>query len=177
LRSVLQDEILAGFGVPVVFKNVICGFQASLLASIHRRSLFIHVTRDPVTTGCSILNARMARYGSYSAWWSLKPSTFDQIRTVGSPAEEVALQVRDCRRELEAELSSPAVHAITLSYESICRSPDAQLERVCDAIRRLGGQLRPLDHVEPLVASDETRLSEDLQAAVAAAFDDSRAST
>ncbi|MBM3525920.1 MAG: sulfotransferase, partial [Alphaproteobacteria bacterium] len=138
LGRVLRSEVLGGFRRPTVFKNVICGFQAPLLTSVHPRSLFIHVTRDRFVTAASILAARHARYGTYDAWWSLKPSTFDEIRGLGSPAEQVARQVRDCREEFAAALSAPGVHHIEVAYESLCRSPREQLARVCDAVRPLG---------------------------------------
>lgn len=170
LGRVLRQEILGGFGRPTVFKNVICGFQAQLLTRIHPRSLFIHVTRDPLATGASILAARRARYGSYDAWWSLKPATFDTIRHAATAAEQVAMQVQDCRVEFAAELGSPGVHAMTLSYEDTCLGPEAQLERICEAMCRLGGDVRPLGPVERLEPSPGPALPADLREALAAAL-------
>jgi hypothetical protein len=171
LGRVLRHEVLGGFSRPTVFKNVICGFQAQLLSGVHPHSLFLHVTRDPLATAGSILTARLARYGSYNAWWSLKPSTFDTIRRSATPAEQVAMQVRDCRAEFTAELSAPGLHAMTLSYEETCRAPEAQLERVCDAIRRVGGDVQPLGPVEPLELSSGPALPADLREALTAAFE------
>ena len=170
LGRVLRHELLGGFDRPTVFKNVICGFQARLLSRVHANSLFIHVTRDPMATAGSILAARLARYGTHNAWWSLKPGTFDTISRIAEPAAQVARQVLDCRAELAEELASPGVHAITIGYETLCQHPDAQLERVCEAVRQLGGDLRPLSAVEPLEPSSGPNLPRDLHDALTAAF-------
>jgi hypothetical protein len=174
LGRVLRHEVLGGFSRPTVFKNVICGFQAQLLSRVHPPSLFLHVTRDPLATAGSILAARLARYGRYDTWWSLKPSTFDTIRRAATPVEQVAMQVRDCRAEFTAELSAPGVHAMTLSYEETCLAPEAQLERVCDAVRRLGGDVHRLGPVEPLAPSPGPTLEADLREALTAAFEPPR---
>jgi hypothetical protein len=170
LRRTLRSELLGGFGRVTVFKNVICGFQAQFLSRVHERSLFVHVTREPIATAASILSARRARYGDYHAWWSLKPSTYEAIRHARTPAEQVARQVLDCRAELSRELATPGVHSLTLSYEQTCASPDEQLERLCDHLRRLGGDLRPLSPVERLEPSAGPTLPPELHQALAAAF-------
>lgn len=78
-RRELRSEILEPFGSAVVFKNVICGFQAEWLTRAHPRSLFVHIRRPLDATVRSILHARLTRYGSYTAWWSLKPSSFERL--------------------------------------------------------------------------------------------------
>ena len=170
LGKVLREEILGGFNRPTVFKNVICGFQAGLLSRVHPPSLFIHVTRDPIATAGSILAARVARYGDVGAWWSLKPGSFDSIKHIASPAQQVARQVRDCRSEFATELSSAGVRSLTVSYEEICAAPDSLLVRVCDALRPLGADLQPLSAVEALSPSAGPALSRDLHDELTAAF-------
>jgi hypothetical protein len=166
LGRVLRDELLGGFRRPTVFKNVICGFQAPLLSRVHPRSLFVHVTRDLTATAASILTARQARLGDVRSWWSLKPSTFDEIRRLEHPAEQVVRQVRDCRAEFSAAFAAPGVHHIELAYESMCRSPREELERLCAALRPLGADLQPAAEIEPLSASAGPQLPPDLHDAL-----------
>ena len=166
LGRVLRDEVLGGFARATVFKNVICGFQAALLSRVHEPSLFIHVTRDLSATAASILAARQARHGDVRAWWSLKPSTFDEIRRLDHPVEQVVRQVRDCRAEFSAAFAAPGVRHIELAYESMCRSPREELERICAAVRPLGADLQPAGEIEPLSASAGPQLPRDLHAAL-----------
>ena len=163
LRSQLEREILGTFGLPVVFKNVICGFQARFLTRVHPQSLFIHITRDPIATSSSILHARQMRFGTPDAWWSLKPAAYDGIRAARTPAEQVALQVVHCRREFELELSAD-VRAMTVAYESLCSDPNVELQRIRDAVRDIGSDVRisglPIEPLEPSTGpplADDTR--------------------
>lgn len=136
LKHALENEILAPFEAPVVFKNVICGFHASFLTSIHPSSLFVHIKRDPYSTAASILKARHERHGSYDAWWSLKPSTYRLIEKIGDPAKQVGQQVADCLYEMEIELSKPSVKFVDVSYEELCVSPKLTLDKIMQAIRQ-----------------------------------------
>lgn len=164
LVDALEGEILGSFGRPVVFKNVICGLCAPFLSMLHPRSLFVHIDRDPLLTAASILNSRLERYGSYSNWWSLKPSTYPFLDASG-PEDEVARQVVDCRREIDQALSQPGVHAVRLSYESLCADPAAELDRIAGSLAAwTPGFARRQLAIEPLQVSSRLSLPADLQA-------------
>lgn len=146
LRHAIEQEILAAFNKPVVTKNVICGFMAAYLSRLHPASLFIHIDRDPYTTACSILLARKMRYGTYDAWWSLKPAAWPF--TAANPGEEVGLQVLHCRKEMTEELAKPGVNALHVTYEELCASPQSVIEKVQQALAAMGAdaiQLRTLE--------------------------------
>jgi hypothetical protein len=149
LRDQLQREILASFGRPTVFKNVICGFQAAWLSRVHPRSIFVHISREVEPTTASILQSRFDRYGSYEAWWSLKPSTFEDIQRLADPVSQVSKQIEDCRREFDRELARPGVTSIAVDYQEMCRRPNVVLRRICEAVGRLGVALAPLDPMPP----------------------------
>jgi LPS sulfotransferase NodH len=171
LRRALVEEILAEFGLPAVFKNVICGFHARFLTQIHPRTLFVHVTRDPVAAASSILQTRKARYGSYDAWWSLKPRAFDTICQARSPAEAVALQVFHCRREFDSELSRGGVRTISIPYESLCRDPEQEVHRVQEAVEAIGCDIRSSSvPFAPLAISEGPQLPADLRQPLEAFF-------
>ena len=163
LKQALEQEILGAFEQPVVFKNVICGFHAAYLATVHPRSLFIHITRDQYAAATSILEARQLRYGSYDVWWSLKPSTYP-FRYQGDPGAEVAQQVRDCRTEFECELSQPGVQAMTVSYEALCENPAGVLDEIAGRVRAFGIPFERLNEELPhLFPTPPSTLPEDLQ--------------
>ncbi len=130
LKHALENEILGSFRRAVVFKNIICGFHASFLTELHPDSLFVNITRDTLATTRSILNARKKRFGSYKAWWSLKPATYPFNIFPDNPAAEVVKQVFDCRREVEIELSKPGVNAINITYEQLCTETEQVLARI-----------------------------------------------
>ncbi len=176
LRHALEHEILESFGAPVVFKNVICGFQASMLTDVHPRSLFVHIVRDREATCASILKSRLERFGSYAAWWSLKPSAFAEIAAIDDPSTQVVRQVDECRTEICAELARPGVSALTIDYDALCLNPGRALQEVATALGRMGSHVTPLDGVPASFdPSKGSELPPDLLAALRAALDHSAA--
>jgi hypothetical protein len=133
LGAALRDEVLAPFGRPVVFKNTVCGLYAPALATIHERSLFVHVERDPLVTAASILKTRLERYGSYDNWWSMKPSTYPFPAGLG-PEAQVARQVIDLQREMRQALAQPGVRSLRVDYEKLCEDPALWLDRIAAEI-------------------------------------------
>lgn len=142
LKNILENGILSTFDAPVVFKNVICGFQASYLSNLHPASTFIYISRDPAHVAASILKVRKERYGSYDQWWSLKPAAYPY--NTKDAVEEVVCQVVDCRREMELEISRPDVRSINITYEQLCHEPHLVIEKVCAQIHSLGYDIQPV---------------------------------
>lgn len=171
LRKVLLDEILGPFGKPVVFKNVICGFQAEILTHVHPASLFIWIRRNQEEVVRSILKCRMERYGRYDAWWSLKPATFPEIASFASPAEQVMRQVADCTYEFERELAKPSVHSLQVDYAELVNNPGAILKKVCAAVQRLGYDISPLStDLSAFRSPGKIRLTDSLEAELETIF-------
>jgi hypothetical protein len=149
LTAALEGEILAAFGTPVVLKNNTLGFHAGFLTRLHPNSLFVHIKRDPLAAAASILKCRLERFGSYEAWWSLKPSTFSSIAAESDPAAQVARQTIDCRHETEQALSAPGVRALALDYHDLCADPGAALEAITCALGDMGKRLEICGHPLP----------------------------
>ncbi len=149
LKIQLENEILASFNSPVVFKNIICGFHAAFLSRLHPLSIFVYIKRDLYALAVSILNARKERYGSFQAWWSLKPSTYPFEIPPGDFVAEVAMQVKECKREMEQELTKPGVIAIHVTYEELCSNPAQVMDKICTKFYEIGFNIKPLSHEFP----------------------------
>ena len=160
LQNILEQELLSNFDMPVVFKNVICGFQAPFLVNVHKNSLFIHITRDLRSTCASILESRFKRYGSYDAWWSLKPSTF--LSFPDDPVSQVVNQVIDCRREFDEQVLSSGAEMIKIKYEDFCRNPNYVLLMICSKVANMGWLMAPTDSVPPFQVQNDTILPDEL---------------
>lgn len=158
LKQALEQEILGSFQTGVVFKNVICGFQARFLTRLHPLSLFIHIKREPYAAAASILKTRLERFGSYETWWSVKPSTYPFGTPKGDPAAEVTRQVLDTRTELDAELASPEIHGMTITYEGLCRAPAKIIGEIAKRLEAMGAGPGPVQVDLPLIK--EAKLSE-----------------
>ena len=117
------NRMAAAFQSPVVFKNIICGFQAEFLTKIRPNSLFVLIERDPKAVAESLLRSRQQRYDDVSVWWSLKPSTFDEIRRLPTAQAQIERQITDGRSDFDSELSKSDVNFIRISYEDLCRDP------------------------------------------------------
>jgi len=128
----------AAFAAPVVFKNIICGLQAEFLTQVHSSSLFVYIERDPRAVEASLIRSRNERYGDPAVWWSLKPSTYDEISRIQLPAEQIGRQVVDGARDFAFELAKPGVHSIRISYEELCADPVKCLNTIADAVTALG---------------------------------------
>lgn len=171
LQKTLRDEILAPFNAPVVFKNVICGFQAEILAQAHPNSLFVWIRRNPEEVTRSILKCRKERYGRYEAWWSLKPASYPKIAELPSPVEQVVRQVEDCTQEFEREFAKSGVNSLAVDYAELIDNPGRVLQSVCSAVASLGYALSPLLADPPAFKRPaETRLADALETELAAKF-------
>ena len=164
LKKALEDEILRVFAMPVVFKNVICGFHAKFLTTLHPQTFFVYIKRDLLSTVRSILSVRQARFGSYDSWWSLKPSTYPSDFPKGA-VEAVIKQVKDCKREMEEELSDPGVNTLSVSYEEVCQKPSWVLSQICSKMTELGVQIPIVESMEGLkfATSSGPQLPQDLE--------------
>lgn len=147
LKQALECRLLGTFGIPLLFKNVICGFQAQFLTMLHPNSIFIHIKRDLRDTAASILKSRFERYGSYGTWWSLKPSSFATLPN--DPVEQVLEQVIDCRAEIDASLSQSGAQVLDVDYADFCHDPNKVLERLCELVNRFEVDMSPLAPVTP----------------------------
>lgn len=129
LRAVASLEAVAG--KPMVFKNNSwCTLQAAFLARLFPRSLFIVCRRHPLYLAQSVLIGRRRRYGSITAWWSIRPAAYHAM--IGLPPhEQVVAQVLGIGTEMDAQLAAiPADRIIEAPYERVCADPATLIETV-----------------------------------------------
>jgi len=143
--AVTLNRMAAAFEAPLVFKNIICGLQAEFLTKIRPNSLFILIERDPKAVAASLLRSRQQRYGDESVWWSLKPSTFDEIRRLPTAQAQIERQIADGAKNFQQELEKPDINSLRIRYESLCREPKKYLQQICDAISKMGHPIKLLD--------------------------------
>ncbi len=166
LSYTLKTEFLGTFNKPLVFKAVTTGFYAQYLTEIHPHSLFIYLHRSPLDIARSLLHCRMERFNTYEQWWSLKPSTYPF--DVTNPGEEVALQVRDCLKEMEQELSHPQVNTLHVEYTDLCANPRTVIENIASAMGKLGAKPSIIRNDFPnLVYHEEKLVPADLEKGLA----------
>jgi hypothetical protein len=135
---------------PFVFKNIICGLQAAFLTRIYPKSLFIYIDRDHHDVASSLLRSRHERYGEETVWWSLKPSTFNEIHRLPSPLQQIDRQIADGHREFLTELTKPGVNLIQITYEDLCLDPSRCLLKIVNALAELGYSISLLETPQPL---------------------------
>ena len=145
------NRMAAAFGAPVVFKNIICGLQAEFLTKICPNSLFVLIERNPQAVAASLLRARKQRYGDESVWWSLKPSTFDEVRLIPEAQAQIERQVADGSSDFHAELIKSGVNFVRTTYEDLCRDPIKSVQMVADASAGLGYPLALRESPRPII--------------------------
>ena len=164
LRRALEQEVLASFGAPVVFRNIICGLHADFLTKLHPVSLYVYVKRDPRDVVSSILKCRKDRFGTYGKWWSLKPSTYPFNDSKNDPVIDVIRQVADCRWEMECELASPGINSLTIEYQEMCKDPHATIEAVRSKISDMYRPIQMIDYDSPkFTVSDQSKMPDGLE--------------
>lgn len=146
-----MERILAR---PLIFKSLNINFLVRFLFQCIPAPFFLYMRRDPYFLAESIYLARIARYGSADAWWSLRPRCYEELKKLDNH-HQVAGQVWTVKRELERQLKDiPERNKIVIDYDRLCADPERALlefaERISSlgfALKRVGPPLKPLsDH-------------------------------
>lgn len=127
----MQDAFDAG----IVFKTMYAANHIREFAAEFPMPLFIHVERDPVSVGLSILSARKSYYGTPEEWWATHPPDYLALR--GLPfAEQIAGQIGGLRQAYEQAIAlvEPGM-VVRLAYRSLCAAPREALATVRARLR------------------------------------------
>jgi hypothetical protein len=161
----LQRQLYAMSGLarlPLLLKSVTyVNYQIGTLVAVLPRVRFVHIHRDPRFAAQSILEARRARYGDTSHWWSLRPRAWRDWSAL-APIEQVCRQVMHAKQSIDAALAGPA-HGLglSISYEQLVVRPG---EVLADVSRHLGVPLRNPGELRALTLETQNRSQADSRA-------------
>jgi len=123
---------------PLFFKNLLCDYQISFLASILPQSFFVYCRRDPIYVMQSLYEARLELYGNIQTWCSARPVEYLQLQKM-NPYEQIAGQVYYTERAIlsSLDLLLPSRYRI-VDYESLCDSTRIVLQGILDRVHQTG---------------------------------------
>jgi len=165
-RDRLRKELAAlesVYNKPLFFKNLTCGLQIAFLAELLEKSVFVLCYRHPVYNMQSLLLSREKVLGDRSYWFSLRPKEYPTLVSL-SPYDQVAGQVYYILKDIEAAFSSLSPERfMQVRYEDLCSRPRAEVNRIVDAVRRLGTRVdwKPDTIPERFESTDVQRVSDE----------------
>jgi hypothetical protein len=144
-RAALGQELAAiesVFDRPLVLKNPVCSFHIGFLAEALPGAVFLHCHREPVYAAQSILQSRIKYHGDSSAWFSVKPAEYKRLRLLSIP-EQIAGQIYFTRQAVARQFRTlPATRRMEVSYEALCDTPEAELDKIAAWVADTGHALR-----------------------------------
>jgi len=151
-------------GAPFVNKNVKHLLRIPVLNASFPDPHFLVVGRDRMDVALSLLRVRLDTLGSYDAWTSVKPPTYDSLRAL-DPVEQIVGQIAGLERRMDDDLAAvDAGRVHRVDYDSFCRAPDSLIEACGTALRGVAEKNPPvagfaIRHSEPRNET-EARLAE-----------------
>ena len=123
----LVERQLAGMqavcGLPMVFDNLDIFHYLVELAEAYEKALFIYIKRDTFYVANSILNAKLARFGSLEPWYALRPTGHEHISRLPH-VEQCVAQVHAIENDLEKQIECIDPKRIFhVEYEDLCCNP------------------------------------------------------
>lgn len=117
------NQIAAEVDTPVAMKAYLAQYNLRLIHRILGNVLFVHITRNPVETMRSLLEARKSILGDEGIWWGCRPPGSERLDGL-EPAQQVAGQIAFTDRSIEVELEEiPSACSMQISYDALCQSP------------------------------------------------------
>lgn len=143
--SNLQKELAAiesVYNKPLLFKNLTCGLQISLLATLFPKSIFVVCLRQPLFNAQDLLMSREERLGNSKHWLSLRPSEYPRLKELHYH-EQVVAQIYFTMRDIQSSLEALQYNNrfTYVHYEDLCRQPKIELSRVIQLVEQHTGTL------------------------------------
>jgi hypothetical protein len=148
-----EIEGIAGWGRrPVVFKSLnYVVYNVKRFARELANSKFIYIRRDLRYVIQSIMENRIARYGTEDQWWTIRPRDIGQWRSV-PPLDQVVHQALDIRNALELSIYDlPAERRLVVDYEDLVEDTPSVVKAVANF---LGAGLLDAGDLERLKLED-----------------------
>lgn len=147
-------------GKPLVLKVPLAVLHINSLARLLPTSIFLHIERSPLDTARSIYRAKRLEGKPADAMWYIRPPL---LRDCEFPTEahQIAAQVRGIDRLVKESFSLlDPPRRLSVRYECLCLSPEAEVERIGrwigpTARRRQGTSLPRLTPSSGAPLSDE----------------------
>lgn len=144
--------IEAALGKPFASKAMLLQYNLTLLADLLPNSIFLHVNRDPIDNGLSILRARERFWGDNTQWYSARPPGTEGLLK-RNPYEQVAGQIVLTHRSISTELRAlPEHRTLYIDYESFCSDTGPTWSALVDRCRLSGYEL-DIRHNAPKIFS------------------------
>jgi Sulfotransferase family len=173
-------SVVAGFietaGKPFLNKNGAHVVRLSALAQIFPRAVFIVLQRQSEYIAQSLYIARVGKRQNRreNRWWGTKPVEYDTLKYL-DPLKQAVGQTQALETAMERQLLTNHRH-IRVDYRDVCEAPGKVLDKVFDACRKYGVELRRTQCSEPkpFGLQNERKISEsEFSQIKALLFDDS----
>lgn len=118
-------------GQPVLFDSVFVTANIDAIYANLQPALIINLQRDPFFLANSIANARVHRYGDIQRFYGHKPRDWAKLSRIPDPIEQIVLQVKMIRDEVNKSISiMDSAAVLTVSYEDLIRQPRLVVEQM-----------------------------------------------
>jgi hypothetical protein len=123
-------SVINKYDKPFVFKNLSNSLRLGLLSEVFPNAKVIFVKRDPLFTSLSILRARRKFNIKNNELWSIKPSDYNILETMGE-YEMIVNQVYSIEKQIfkDKALFSDE-NFMNIHFESFCRDPETEMKRI-----------------------------------------------
>lgn len=135
VRLVFTNMTLA-YGGPIAFKSFLLAWHIPQMQLTLPKTCWLHIRRDPIQNGLSLLRFRRQFLGSVEKWGSLKPREYEWL--ANRPYwEQVAGQVYFLEKRYREQLELvPKENVLSFTYEELCASPNAIIKSALQMINR-----------------------------------------
>lgn len=143
--------MVAAFGRPVVFKNLLLSFVLEELDAALPDARFVEIHRRPEEVANSLYRSRVADFGDAESWFSIRPANADELERRYDPPEQIArqmVQVEEAVRRAAETVDDE--RWIRVNYRDLCEDPAREVQRIASS-----WELGEPDGLEELRASFE----------------------
>jgi hypothetical protein len=129
IRDILSAAVNR-WAKPLLIKNLNAGQRMGMISQIAPGARFIFIKRDPLYTGQSIWLSRQKIGLEPHQWWSIMPKNYPQLVKLNA-YRQIAGQIFYLEKQImEDRRYFPPEHFTTVTYETLCRSPEQTVEQL-----------------------------------------------
>lgn len=130
------------FGKPVAFKAMIMNWHVDLLDAIFDKVIHIHIYRNPIAHGVSILNARRSFFENIETWYAFQPMPEFKDNWPRTPYHEIAAQVFLTNKVISEAFEKIAPERkLAVTYEDFCAKPGNTYQNIRELCARQGTEI------------------------------------